>query len=147
MAAEYRDIAQEYQKRLTRYCKLQIIELPEQREPQQPIPALQEAVRQKEGEALLARLKPDDFLIALCIDAPQHTSEQFAGMLDQHKGSGRHVAFAIGGSLGLSDAVVARADATLSLSSLTFPHQLARVILLEQLYRGFRILSGERYHK
>jgi 23S rRNA (pseudouridine1915-N3)-methyltransferase len=147
MAAEYRDSAHEYQKRLGRYCKLQVVELPEQREPAQPVAALQDAVRRKEGEALLARLRPEDYLIALCIDAKQHTSEQFAGMLAALKDTGRHVAFAIGGSLGLSEEVQARADASLSLSALTFPHQLARIILLEQLYRGFRILSGERYHK
>ena len=102
---------------------------------------------QKEGETILRKIKPSDTVIALCIGGTMHTSQQLATFLSEKQTLGKQLVFVIGGSLGLSDAVVARSDYQLSLSSLTMPHQLARVVLLEQLYRTQKILAGERYQK
>ena len=102
---------------------------------------------EKEGQSILSRLKPADHVIALCIDGPQLTSEAFAARVSQLEMRGKRIVFVIGGSLGLSPDVIKRADEKLSLSKMTFPHQLARVLLLEQLYRACKINAGERYHK
>ena len=139
--------AEEYQKRLSRFGRLEVVELPDLPEPQNASPAQCRQVMDKEGESILARIRPNDFVTALCIDAPQYTSEAFAQALraDEMR-PGRHV-FVIGGSLGLSDAALRRANDRMSLSRMTFPHQLARVMLLEQTYRACKINAGERYHK
>lgn len=141
------DAAAEYEKRLTRFSRVEIIELPDLPEPQNASDADRARIMDKEGEALLSRIKTADYVIALCIDAPQLRSEALAKLLRDKEDSGRRVAFVIGGSLGLSPAVQARADARLSMSQMTFPHQLARVMLLEQLYRARKINAGEKYHK
>ena len=143
----WRDAAAEYEKRLTRLTKIEVVEVPDLAEPQNASDADREKIRQREGQAILSRLRPDDYLVALCIDAPEWSSEKLSAFLSGQDRGGRRTVFAIGGSLGLSDAVVSRADAKLSMSPMTFPHQLARVMLLEQLYRARKILAGERYHK
>ena len=143
----WQDAAAEYQKRISRFGKLEIVEVNDLPEPQNASPAQQAQVMEKEGESLLSRLKPGDHVIALCIDGPQLTSERFAKSLQAAEMRGGRQVFVIGGSLGLSQAVIQRADEKLSLSQMTFPHQLARVLLMEQIYRGCKINAGERYHK
>lgn len=144
----FADAAQEYQKRISRFGKIEIMELPDLPEPANASDADRSKVMEKEGEAILARLRPGDRVIALCINAPQLDSEAFAAHLaDSDMRYGCRLVFVIGGSLGLSPAVIRRADEKISLSKMTFPHQLARVLLLEQLYRACKINAGERYHK
>ena len=139
--------AEEYTKRLSRYGRFEIIELPDLPEPANASDADRRQVIEKEGENILARLKPNDYVTAMCIDAPQFTSEAFAEKLAANDQRGTRLVFVIGGSLGLSPAVVKRADEKLSLSKMTFPHQMMRVILLEQIYRSFKINRHEAYHK
>lgn len=144
----YRDAADEYLKRLKRFGPVEEIELPDLPEPAHSSPAIEEQIRRREGEAILARVKPGDHVVALCIDGRQMTSEQLAARVRALEDRGvQRTLFVIGGSLGLSDAVVRRADERLSFSPMTFPHQLARVMLLEQLYRARKIGANERYHK
>ncbi|MFD0716126.1 23S rRNA (pseudouridine(1915)-N(3))-methyltransferase RlmH [Paenibacillus sp. GCM10027626] len=139
---------QEYSKRLGSYARLDIRELPDEKAPETMSPAEEEQVKAREGERIIAALKPDAHVIALAIDGETWTSEQLAAHLDkQAVYGGGSVAFIIGGSLGLSQAVLARADKRLSFGRMTYPHQLMRVILLEQVYRAFRINRGEPYHK
>ncbi|MBR1584900.1 MAG: 23S rRNA (pseudouridine(1915)-N(3))-methyltransferase RlmH [Clostridia bacterium] len=144
----YAAAAEEYQKRISRFGKLEIIELPDLPEPANASDADRLKVMEKEGEQILSRIRPGDRVIALCINAPQYESERFAAHLaDNEMRFGSRQAFVIGGSLGLSGAVLRRADEQMSLSKMTFPHQLARVLLLEQLYRACKINAGEKYHK
>ena len=143
----WRDAAAEYEKRLTRYTKFETIELPDLPEPQNSSPAIEMQIKEKEGAAILSKLRSDDTVVALCIDGKQLDSVQLSKKLMQLQDSGKRVVFVIGGSLGLSDAVVARANVKLSFSPMTFPHQLARIMLLEQVYRACKIAAGERYHK
>ena len=143
----WRDACGEYLKRLNRYGKPELIEVDDLPEPEHASDADRQKIMQKEGEALLKRLRPTDYVVAMCIDAPQLTSEGLADLLQTRDQQGGRTVFVIGGSLGLSDQVIARADRRLSMSKMTFPHQLARVMLLEQLYRARKILAGERYHK
>lgn len=144
----YRDAADEYLKRLKRFGPVEEIELPDLPEPANSSPAIEEQIRRREGEGILARVKPGDHVVALCIDGRQMTSEQLAARVRALEDRGvQRALFVIGGSLGLSDAVVRRADERLSFSPMTFPHQLARVMLLEQLYRARKIGANERYHK
>ena len=141
------DAAAEYEKRLSRFSHFEIVELPDLPEPQNASDADREKLVAREGEALLGRVKPGDYVIALCIDAPKTDSEGLAELLRRTEDAGRRAVFVIGGSLGLSPAVQQRADKRLSMSKMTFPHQLARVMLLEQLYRARKINAGEKYHK
>ena len=143
----YAAAAEEYLKRLSRYGKMEIIELPDLPEPANASDADRAQVMEKEGQSILSRLKPADHVIALCVDGPQLTSEAFAARLSSLEMKGSRIVFVIGGSLGLSPAVAQRADEKLSLSKMTFPHQLARILLLEQVYRACKINAGERYHK
>ncbi len=142
-----KDGANEYLKRLTRYGKYEMCEVPDEPEPAKPSKALNDMVMEKEGKALLSRIKPMDKVVALCINGKQLSSEDLAGETQKWAQEGKRVVFVIGGSLGLSPAVTDRADYKLSFSKMTFPHPLMRVILLEQLYRAARINAGERYHK
>ena len=139
--------AEEYLKRISRFGRLEIIELPDLPEPANASDADRQRVMEKEGESILSRLKTADHVIALCVDAPQYESEAFAARLARADQTGKRTVFLIGGSLGLSPAVIQRADEKMSLSKMTFPHQLARVLLLEQLYRACKINAGEKYHK
>ena len=144
----YRELADEYLKRLGRYGKIEEIEIPDLPEPPGNSAALEEQVKTREGEALLAKIRPGDRVIALTIRGKQRSSEELAEHIREMRtgGVGR-VIFVIGGSLGLGENVLARADEEMSMSRMTFPHRLARVMLLEQLYRAEKIISGERYHK
>ena len=143
----WRDAASEYEKRLSRYTKFETIELPDLPEPVNSSPAIEQQIKEKEGAAILQKIRPDDAVIALCIDGKQLDSVQLSKKLTQIQDGGKRIVFVIGGSLGLSDAVVARANVKLSFSPMTFPHQLARIMLLEQVYRACKIAAGERYHK
>ena len=144
----YRQMADEYLKRLGRYGKYEETEIPDLPEPVGAGEALEEQVKAKEGEALLAKIRPGDRVIALTIGGKKHSSEDLARHLQELKtGGASRFVFVIGGSLGLGKNVLARADEELSMSDMTFPHQLARVMLLEQLYRAEKINAGERYHK
>lgn len=143
----WRDAAAEYEKRLSRFGKWETIELPDLPEPSHSSPAIEEQIRKKEGEAILAKLRDGDIVICLCIEGRQMDSVQLSEKLTELTDTGRRVVFVIGGSLGLSGEVTRRAQLKLSFSPMTFPHQLARVMLLEQVYRGLKIAAGERYHK
>ncbi len=138
----------EYIKRLGPYAKVEVIEVPDEKAPEQLSEAQMIQVKEKEGERLLAKVSQDTFVIALAIDGEMWSSERLAKEIDKLATYGRSkVAFMIGGSLGLSAAVLQRADCKLSFSKMTFPHQLMRLILVEQVYRAFRINRGEPYHK
>ena len=138
----------EYSKRLSRYCKLDIMELPDEQTPDRAGEALEAQIKQKEGQRIMRALKEDTYVIALAIEGKKMNSEGFAEKLEQLGIQGKsHVTFVIGGSLGLAPEVLKRADFLLSFSDLTFPHQLMRVILLEQVYRCYRIINHEPYHK
>lgn len=144
----YADAFAEYAKRLQSYCRLEQIELPEQRLGDRPSPKEIEAALEREGQEILKNVPPDAFLVALCVEGSQMPSEGMAELIAAREGSGRpRLCFVIGGSFGLSPAVKARADRRLSMSQMTFPHHLARVMLIEQLYRGFKINEGSQYHK
>ena len=144
----YREMADEYLKRLSRYGKYEEIEIPDLPEPAGNGAALEEQVKTREGEALLAKIRPGDRVIAMTIEGKQRSSEELAKHLEELRNGGvSRVVFVIGGSLGLGSNVLVRADEEMSMSKMTFPHRLARVMLLEQLYRAEKIISGERYHK
>nr|WP_239454090.1 23S rRNA (pseudouridine(1915)-N(3))-methyltransferase RlmH [Bacillus suaedaesalsae] len=139
---------EEYIKRLASYAKVEIIELPDEKAPENLSEAEMVQIKQKEGERILQKISPDAHVIALVIQGKMKSSEQLAEDLDKLATYGKSkVAFVIGGSLGLSDEVMKRADEGLSFSKMTFPHQLMRLILVEQIYRAFRINRGEPYHK
>ncbi|MDX8363573.1 23S rRNA (pseudouridine(1915)-N(3))-methyltransferase RlmH [Cytobacillus sp. IB215665] len=139
---------QEYLKRLTPYAKVNIIELSDEKAPEALSEQQMEQIKQKEGERILAKISEDTHVIALAIEGKMKTSEQLAKDLDNLATYGKSkVAFVIGGSLGLSNEVMQRSNESLSFSKMTFPHQLMRLILLEQVYRAFRINRGEPYHK
>ena len=138
---------EEYLKRLSRYGRYEIVAVDDQKDPDKPSEALIRQIMDREGQALLKHIKPTDRVICLCIKADAPDSVALSRKLAAWSGDGRRNVFVIGGSNGLSEAVLARADARLSFSNLTFPHGLMRVILLEQLYRAERIRTGEPYHK
>lgn len=144
----WRDAVAEYAKRLGRYLKLEIIELADEKAPETMSPAQEAEVKRREGERILKALKDDAFAIALAVEGSPLSSEELAAFLEKKAVEGvSHIAFLIGGSLGLSPEVMRRADFALSFSRMTFPHQMMRVILLEQVYRAERIRRGEPYHK
>lgn len=138
----------EYKKRLSKYAKIQVIEVPDHKTPDGASQVLEEQIKAKEGQAVLKSIKKSAYVIALVIEGKQYSSEDFADKIAKLGVGGRsHIAMIIGGSLGLSDEVMKRADESISFSKMTFPHQLMRVVLMEQVYRGFRIIKGEPYHK
>ena len=137
----------EYLKRLSRYGKYEIIQIDDQREPDNASPAQIRQIIDKEGKALLGRIKPNDRVVALCVQAQAPDSVKLSKLMQGWSLDGRRIVLVIGGSNGLSDEVLARADDRISFSNLTFPHGLMRVVLLEQLYRAERIRTGEKYHK
>ena len=144
----YTEAAAEYAKRLSAYCRLTVTELPEERLPKAPAPAQIEAALAREGAAILAKYPARSSLVALCIEGQMRSSEELAQLLSSWERRGeRQLTFVIGGSYGLHASVKAAAWATLSMSPMTFPHHLARVMLLEQIYRGFKINEGSSYHK
>ena len=144
----YRDALEEYSKRLTRYCKLELIEIGDEKTPDNASEKEEIQIKDKEGDGILKNIKDNMYVITMDIKGENLSSEQLAAKIKNLGLSGdSNIAFIIGGSLGLSKKVLARADYKLSFSKMTFPHQLFRVMLLEQIYRGFRINAGEPYHK
>ena len=144
----YRMMADEYMKRLSRYGKFEEVELPDLPEPANTSPAIERQIREKEGEAIQSRIRRGSHVIALTIPGKQWDSPGLSRHLDELLTRGASdIVFVIGGSLGLSEQVIARAEEEMSMSKMTFPHQLARVMLMEQLYRAMKIRAGERYHK
>ncbi|TWT00596.1 23S rRNA (pseudouridine(1915)-N(3))-methyltransferase RlmH [Planomicrobium sp. CPCC 101079] len=139
---------EEYTKRLGSYAKVNEVEVPDEKAPEQLSEADMEIVKKKEGDRILAKIPQDAYVVALAIDGKMKTSEQLAKDMESLMTYGRSkVVFVIGGSLGLHDEVLKRADEKLSFSKMTFPHQLMKLILVEQVYRAFRIMKGEPYHK
>lgn len=138
----------EYKKRLSRYCSLEIAEVSDEKTREEAGENEIALVKNREGERILKRIRDDGYVIALAIDGKQMDSYAFSKQIEQLGIRGTsHIYFVIGGSLGLSDAVLGRADEAVSFSMMTFPHQLMRVILLEQIYRSYRIINHEPYHK
>lgn len=138
----------EYSKRLSRYCKLNIVELPDEKTPDNASEAEEQQIKKKEGERILSNIKDQAYVIALAIQGKMLDSVELAKKLESLGTYGdSQIVFVIGGSLGLSEEVLARANMKLSFSPMTFPHQLMRVVLLEQVYRAYRINCGEPYHK
>ncbi len=144
----WREACEEYSKRLRRFGKTEIIELPDWKTPDVINSTQAKQVLEKEGDRILKSLKPDGIIIALAVEGQSMTSEDFAQWIGEQGVKGiSHITFIIGGSLGLSETVLQKADTLLSFSKMTFPHQMIRVILLEQVYRAFKILNQEPYHK
>lgn len=148
----YRDAIAEYEKRLNRYCKLEIVEVADEKTPDNASGTVENQIKEKEAERVLSRiekpLKEGAFVCALAIDGKQLDSVELSEKIEALGISGTsHIIFLIGGSLGMSETLLKRADMKLSFSKMTFPHQLMRVILLEQIYRGYRIMNHEPYHK
>lgn len=139
---------EEYVKRLGRYCRLELVEVPDEKTPDGAGEGLELQIKRKEGECILQKIPDNAHVIALAIDGRALDSEELAAQMERWNVGGiSHLVFLIGGSLGLSPEVLGRADYRLSFSRMTFPHQLMRVILLEQIYRSFRIRNHEPYHK
>ncbi|MCR5684415.1 MAG: 23S rRNA (pseudouridine(1915)-N(3))-methyltransferase RlmH [Lachnospiraceae bacterium] len=139
---------EEYSKRLSRYCRLEIAEVTDEKTPDDAGQREEEMIREKEGARLLKVIPDSAFCVVLAIDGSRMSSVELAEWIGKKASEGvSHICFVIGGSLGLSPAVMKRADLSLSFSDMTFPHQLMRVILLEQIYRSFRIINHEPYHK
>lgn len=144
----YIQAIKEFQKRLSRYIKLEIIEVQDEKTPDKAGEKLEQQIKETEGQRIFKHIKEKDYVIALAIQGEMPDSIQLARKIDRLGVSGvGQIVFVIGGSLGLSEKVLNRADEKLSFSRMTFPHQLMRVILLEQIYRSFRIIHGEPYHK
>lgn len=143
----YEDAAREYAKRLGRWCKLEMIELPERKIPDNPSPGEIEKALAGEATDILGKIPPHARVAALCIEGRPVTSEAFAAFLDGGEQAEKGLVFLIGSSYGLHARVKAAAQERLSMSPMTFPHHLARIMLLEQIYRGFQILEGGKYHK
>ncbi|KAF0194871.1 MAG: hypothetical protein FD169_1613 [Bacillota bacterium] len=146
--AYFRAAAQEYIKRLTPYAQVAVVEIPEEKTSLNPSPADEAKARDKEGERIIKAIPAGSFVAMLAIEGKALASERFADWIEGRRLSGcSHLSFIIGGSTGLSDNVKAKADHMLSFGLITLPHQLARIVLLEQVYRAFRILRNEPYHK
>lgn len=138
----------EYSKRLSRYAKLEIIELQDEKTPDNASIKEEVQIKEKEGNAILSKIKDNAYVIAMDLNGKQLTSVEFSSFISNCTVMGNsNIVFVIGGSLGLSEEVIKRADYKLCFSKMTFPHQLFRVMLLEQIYRGFRIMNNEPYHK
>ena len=143
-----KDAIAEYSKRLSRYCKLEILEVADEKTPDGASEIVEENIREKEGERILKLIKEDAYVITLEISGKMLTSEELADRIETLGIQGKSLlVFVIGGSIGLGREVLRRSDYALSFSKMTFPHQLMRVILLEQIYRSYRIINGEPYHK
>ena len=142
-----KDAIAEYSKRLSRYCKLEIVEVADEKTPDNASDTVEDAIRDKEGERILKYIKEDAYVITLERAGKMLTSEEMAEKIEKLGVQGTsHITFIIGGSIGLSKVILKRSDYALSFSKMTFPHQLMRVILLEQIYRSYRIINHEPYH-
>lgn len=142
----YKDACAEYMKRLSSYCKLTLTEIPEVKLPQKPTLGEITTALSKEGDAIRAKIPPSARIVALCVEGRQRSSEELAQLFPT-VGNNKHLVFLIGGSYGLHPSVKAEAQIQLSMSPMTFPHHLARVMLLEQIYRAYQINAGSKYHK
>ena len=143
-----KDAIDEYSKRLSKYCKLEIIEVADEKTPDNASEVVEDMIRSKEAERLMKYIKEDAFVITLEINGKQLSSEELADKVEKLGVQGiSHIVFVIGGSIGLGTDVLNRSNFALSFSKMTFPHQLMRVVLLEQVYRSYRIINGEPYHK
>ena len=143
----FRDAIAEYAKRLSRYCKLEIIEVADEKTPDKASETEEEQIKQKEADRILKNIREDSYCIALAIEGKKMDSVSLARNIERLGLNGKsNIVFVIGGSLGLHQSVLKRADDKLSFSDMTFPHQLMRVILLEQIYRSYRIINKEPYH-
>ncbi len=144
----YRQAIEEFEKRLSRYCKLEILEVQDEKTTERASEAEERQIKEKEGQRLLKYIREDAWVCALAIDGKMLDSVELSEKIEKMGIDGiSHMIFVIGGSLGLANEVLKRADFKLSFSKMTFPHQLMRVILLEQIYRSYRIMQGEPYHK
>ena len=144
----YQQACAEYVKRLSPYCRLTVTELPEERLPASPSRAQIDAALEKEAQAILSKTPSNSSLVCLCVEGQLRSSEELAGLVRTwEQSSARHLVFVIGGSFGLAQSLKSRAWVLLSMSPMTFPHHLARVMVLEQLYRAFKINEGSSYHK
>ncbi len=144
----YREAIGEYVKRLGKYCRLEIVEVADEKTPDRASAAMEEQIRGREAQRLLSRLEDRALVCTLEIRGRRYTSEGFAEVIRRAELDGRsHIVFVIGGSLGLHEKILTRSDLAISFSDMTFPHQLMRVILCEQIYRAYRIIQGEPYHK
>lgn len=137
----------EYKKRLSRFASVEIIEIPDEKIPDKASAKEEDLIRRKEGAAMLSKIKSGAYVISMCIEGKEFSSEELASRLENITLSASRIVFIIGGSLGLSDEVKNRSDLRLSFGKITFPHQLMRVVLLEQIYRAFKINNNEAYHK
>ena len=143
-----KDAIAEYSKRLSKYCKLEIVEVADEKTPDNASEVVEDAIRSKEAERIIKYVKDDAYVITLEIGGKQLSSEELADKIDKIGIQGTsHIIFIIGGSIGLGKEVLQKSNYALSFSKMTFPHQLMRVILLEQVYRSYRIINGEPYHK
>lgn len=139
---------EEYAKRLGKYCKFEVVEVPDEKAPENLSEAEMLIVKDKEGERILGKIRDTEYVFALTLDGKLYSSEEFAATIDQLTTQGKsQITFVIGGSLGLADKVINRANTKISFGKMTYPHQLMRLILTEQIYRGFRIIHGHAYHK
>lgn len=143
----FKDAAAEYIKRLSRFGKTEIIELPDEKIPDNVSDKQAEQIKIKEGKNILSHLKSNTFFITLCVEGKEFSSEELADRISDLSMKTGHITFAIGGSLGLSDEVKAASALKLSFGKITLPHQLIRIVLLEQIYRAFKINANETYHK
>lgn len=144
----YRDALSEYEKRLSKYCKLEIKEVADEKTPENASEIVNRQILEKEGERIKNLIPKDSYVIPLAIEGKKYDSVGFAQMIQKNTISGvSHITFIIGGSLGIVEEIKKASNQMISFSDMTFPHQLMRVILLEQIYRAFRIMNGEPYHK
>ena len=143
----FRDAIEEYSKRLSRYCKLDILELPDEKIPNNPSDKTIEEIKEKECNRIIEHIKKDSYIICLDSKGTMLSSEELSKEIDKLSLSNSHITFVIGGSLGLTKRIMLMANKTISFSKMTFPHQLIRIFLLEQIYRSFKINRRETYHK
>ena len=141
-----KDAVQEYSKRLTKYCNLNIIELQDEKLPNKLYESLLNEVKEKEANKIIENIKKDSYVIALDLKGKEYTSEEFSKKIESITNINSSITFIIGGTLGLTDTVRSLANEKICFSKMTFPHQLIRVFLLEQIYRGFKISKNETYH-
>ncbi len=138
---------EEYSKRLSKYCKLDILELPDEKIPDNPNETIESIVKEKECNNILKHLKKDSYIIALDLKGKEYTSVEFSEKLESLSMTNSKITFIIGGSLGLTDNLLSHCNEKICFSKMTFPHQLIRIFLVEQIYRAFKISNNESYHK
>ena len=145
--AYLKSAVEEYIKRLSRYCKLNIIELPDEKIPENLNPSLENVIKSKECKSILEHIKKDSYIVALDLGGKQFSSEDFSAEIERISMESSNITFIIGGSLGLNQEVLNSCNLKICFSKMTFPHQLIRVFLLEQIFRAFKIANGETYHR